>query len=215
MSNEMVEAAATRSVCLPVCPIHPSVCLSVFLSVFWGISKVRLSGTDYMFLAHEGWPGSGALSQKWWLGRVAVCCRTLKSFELYLKLGARGTDYVFPSEMLVMMNVIVDFKNHHRYSEVEFLDTVQTEMKSFLMERVCLSLRPSLSLSLSVGLSISVCARVCEGVWVCVYLSFCLSVCVCPVKCNLSVCLSFEWGWISRHRPDWKKQILCGTGLYI
>jgi len=121
-----------------------------------------------------------------------VCCRTLKSFELYLKLGARGTDYVFPSEMLVMMNVIVDFKNHHRYSEVEFLDTVQTEMKSFLMERVCLSLRPSLSLSLSVGLSISVCARVCEGVWVCVYLSFCLSVCVCPVKCNLSVCLSFE-----------------------
>jgi len=35
-----------------------------------------------------------------------------------------------------MMNVIVDFKNQHRYSEVEFLDTVQTEMKSFLMERV-------------------------------------------------------------------------------
>jgi len=35
-----------------------------------------------------------------------------------------------------MMNVIVDFKNHHRYSEVEFLDTVQTEMKNFLMERV-------------------------------------------------------------------------------
>ena len=43
---------------------------------------------------------------------------------------------MFPSEMLVMMNVIVDFKNHHRYSEVEFLDTVQTEMKNFLMERV-------------------------------------------------------------------------------
>jgi len=43
--------------------------------------------------------------------------------------------------MLVMMNVIVDFKNQHRYSEVEFLDTVQTEMKSFLMERVssCIS----------------------------------------------------------------------------
>jgi len=65
-----------------------------------------------------------------------LCCRTLKSFELWLKKGARGTDYVFPSEMLVMMNVIVDFKNHHRYSEVEFLDTVQTEMKNFLMERV-------------------------------------------------------------------------------
>jgi len=53
-----------------------------------------------------------------------------------LKRGARGTDYVFPSEMLVMMNVIVDFKNHHRYSDVEFLDTVQTEMSNFLMERV-------------------------------------------------------------------------------
>jgi len=43
---------------------------------------------------------------------------------------------VFPSEMLVMMNVVVDFKNHHRYSDVEYLDTVQTEMKNFLMERV-------------------------------------------------------------------------------
>ena len=69
-------------------------------------------------------------------GRLHDCCRTLKSFELWLKKGARGTDYMFPSEMLVMMNVIVDFKNHHRYSEVEFLDTVQTEMKNFLMERV-------------------------------------------------------------------------------
>jgi len=39
--------------------------------------------------------------------------------------------------MLVMMNVVVDFKNHHRYSDVEYLDTVQTEMKNFLMERVC------------------------------------------------------------------------------
>jgi len=67
---------------------------------------------------------------------VMICDRTLKAFELWLKKGARGTDYVFPSEMLVMMNVIVDFKNQHRYSEVEFLDTVQTEMKSFLMERV-------------------------------------------------------------------------------
>jgi len=65
-----------------------------------------------------------------------VACRTLKSFEQWLKRGARGTDYVFPSEMLVMMNVIVDFKNHHRYSDVEFLDTVQTEMSNFLMERV-------------------------------------------------------------------------------
>jgi len=83
-----------------------------------------------------------------------VCCRTLKSFEVYLKRGARGTDYVFPSEMLVMMNVIVDFKNHHRYSEVEFLDTVQTEMKSFLMERVCISLHVRLSVCVSVCLSV-------------------------------------------------------------
>jgi len=37
--------------------------------------------------------------------------RTLKAFELWLKKGTRSTDYIFPSEMLVMMNVIVDFKN--------------------------------------------------------------------------------------------------------
>ena len=67
---------------------------------------------------------------------IGQCCRTLKAFELWLKKGARGTDYMFPSETLVMMNVIVDFKNQHRYSEVEFLDTVQTEMKNSLMERV-------------------------------------------------------------------------------
>ena len=72
----------------------------------------------------------------WECSRGFVACRTLKSFEQWLKRGARGTDYVFPSEMLVMMNVIVDFKNHHRYSDVEFLDTVQTEMSNFLMERV-------------------------------------------------------------------------------
>ena len=72
----------------------------------------------------------------WECSREFVACRTLKSFEQWLKRGARGTDYVFPSEMLVMMNVIVDFKNHHRYSDVEFLDTVQTEMSNFLMERV-------------------------------------------------------------------------------
>lgn len=53
-----------------------------------------------------------------------------------MKKGARGTDYMFPSEMLVMMNVIVDFKNQHRYDEDEFLDRIQQEMRSSLMERV-------------------------------------------------------------------------------
>jgi len=62
--------------------------------------------------------------------------RTLKSFEQWLKKGARGTDYVFPSEMLVQMNVIVDFKNQHRYNEDEFLDRIQADMRSSLMERV-------------------------------------------------------------------------------
>lgn len=62
--------------------------------------------------------------------------RTLKAFDMWLKKGARGTDYVFPSEMLVMMNVIVDFKNQHRYNEDEFLDRIQAEMRSSLMERV-------------------------------------------------------------------------------
>jgi len=64
------------------------------------------------------------------------CGRTLKSFEMWLKRGARGTDYVFPSEMLVQMNVIVDFKNQHRYNEDEFLDRIQADMRSSLMERV-------------------------------------------------------------------------------
>jgi len=62
--------------------------------------------------------------------------RTLRAFETWLKKGARGTDYVFPSEMLVQMNVIVDFKNQHRYNEDEFLDRIQAEMGGSLMERV-------------------------------------------------------------------------------
>jgi hypothetical protein len=52
-----------------------------------------------------------------------------------LKKGARGTDYVFPSEVLVMMNVVVDFKNH-RFKEDEFLDKIQGEMRNSIMERV-------------------------------------------------------------------------------
>ena len=65
-----------------------------------------------------------------------VVGRTLKAFDTWLKKGARGTDYVFPSEMLVQMNVVVDFKNQHRYNEDEFLDRIQAEMRSSLMERV-------------------------------------------------------------------------------
>jgi MUN domain len=66
---------------------------------------------------------------------TVIFFRTLKAFEIWLKKGARGTDYVFPSELLVMMNVIVDFKNH-RFNEDEFLDRIQGEMKSSIMERV-------------------------------------------------------------------------------
>jgi len=38
-------------------------------------------------------------------------CRTHKAFETWLKKGAKGTEYILPTETLVMMNVVVDFKN--------------------------------------------------------------------------------------------------------
>jgi hypothetical protein len=38
--------------------------------------------------------------------------------------------------MLVMMNVIVDFKNQNRSNDEEFLDEIQAQMRSSLMERV-------------------------------------------------------------------------------
>ena len=37
--------------------------------------------------------------------------RTLKCFEAYLKRRGPSTDYVISTEMLVMINVILDFKN--------------------------------------------------------------------------------------------------------
>ena len=37
--------------------------------------------------------------------------RTLKAFEMWLKKGSRGTDYLLPTEMLVQINVIIEFKN--------------------------------------------------------------------------------------------------------
>ena len=42
---------------------------------------------------------------------VWICCRTHKAFETWLKKGAKGTEYILPTETLVMMNVVVDFKN--------------------------------------------------------------------------------------------------------
>ena len=42
-------------------------------------------------------------------------CRTHKAFETLLKKGAKGTEYILPTETLVMMNVIVDFKNQVIY----------------------------------------------------------------------------------------------------
>ena len=44
----------------------------------------------------------------------AAAKRTLSSFETILKRGGKGTDYILPTEMLVMMNVIIDFKNQVR-----------------------------------------------------------------------------------------------------
>ena len=40
-----------------------------------------------------------------------VTRRTLKAFDCWIKKGYKGTDYIIPSELLVMVNVIVDFKN--------------------------------------------------------------------------------------------------------
>jgi len=37
--------------------------------------------------------------------------RTHKAFETWLKKGAKGTEYILPTETLVMTNVLVDFKN--------------------------------------------------------------------------------------------------------
>ena len=37
-------------------------------------------------------------------------CRTLKAYEAWLKRGSRGSDYLLPTEMLVQINVIIEFK---------------------------------------------------------------------------------------------------------
>jgi len=40
-----------------------------------------------------------------------VYCRTLKSFETYLRKGGKSPDYFIPPEVCVMMNTIIDCKN--------------------------------------------------------------------------------------------------------
>jgi len=81
----------------------------------------------------------------------AAAKRTLKSFEAVLKRGGKGTDYVLATEMLVMMNVVIDFKNQalklcalhsgenmHQYhtKSDEFLDKVQVQMMKSLIDKL-------------------------------------------------------------------------------
>ncbi|ESN91524.1 hypothetical protein HELRODRAFT_70306 [Helobdella robusta] len=83
----------------------------------------------------------------------AASKRCVVSFESWLKKGPRTTDYVFPSEMLVMLNVIVDFKNQsiiqslnvsikqsinqkQLYSDDELLEQVHLQMTKSLLERL-------------------------------------------------------------------------------
>lgn len=42
---------------------------------------------------------------------ACVVLRSLKGFELWMKKGSKSTDYLVPTEMLVMINVVIDFKN--------------------------------------------------------------------------------------------------------
>ena len=46
-----------------------------------------------------------------------VSFRTMKAFEAWLKKGSKGTDYILPGEILVMINVIVDFKNQVNFQD--------------------------------------------------------------------------------------------------
>ncbi|XP_074661800.1 calcium-dependent secretion activator 1-like isoform X2 [Tubulanus polymorphus] len=77
--------------------------------------------------------------------------RTLKAFEMWLKKGSKGTDYLFPIECCVMMNVIIDCKNqalklcaldsgadmHQYHTKIEeFLEKVQEQMAKSLLEKI-------------------------------------------------------------------------------
>ncbi|CAH1784696.1 unnamed protein product [Owenia fusiformis] len=90
----------------------------------------------------------------------AAAKRTLKSFEALLKRGGKGTDYVIPTEVAVMVNVIIDFKNQamklcaleggedmHEYhtKNDEFLENIQKEMQKSLIEKLLSVLEGGLS----------------------------------------------------------------------
>ena len=49
--------------------------------------------------------------------RVDRFCRTLSSFELWIKKGGKSTDYYLPTELLVMINVVLDYKNQVRWKK--------------------------------------------------------------------------------------------------
>ncbi len=37
--------------------------------------------------------------------------RTLSNFEVWIKKGGKSTDYYLPTEILVMINTVLDYKN--------------------------------------------------------------------------------------------------------
>ena len=67
--------------------------------------------------------------------------------------------------MLVQMNVIVDFKNQHRYDEDEFLDRIQADMRSSLMERVSVLLVSNSAFTLATCAATSLRAAATSGEW--------------------------------------------------
>jgi len=81
----------------------------------------------------------------------AAAKRTLKAFEVWIKRGSKGTDYILPTEVLVMINVVIDFKNQalklcslhtgenmHQYhtKSDEFLEKVQQQMKQNIIDKL-------------------------------------------------------------------------------
>lgn len=77
----------------------------------------------------------------------AAAKRTLKAFEAWLRKGSKGADYILPTEILVMVNVIVDFKNQHRYHSTndDFIDKIQAEVARSLLEKLLGVLENTLS----------------------------------------------------------------------
>ncbi|XP_064604151.1 calcium-dependent secretion activator 1-like isoform X2 [Liolophura sinensis] len=81
----------------------------------------------------------------------AAAKRTLKAFEAMLRKGGKGTDYAVPSEICVMMDVIIDCKNkalhlcaldsgenmHQYHTKIDdFLERVQIQMVKTLEEKL-------------------------------------------------------------------------------